>query len=52
MTDQYFKNMGGGREAQEGGDTCILIADSQWCTAETNTTYKAIIFQLERNLNF
>ena len=44
--------MGGGREAQEGGDTCILIADSQWCTAETNTTYKAIIFQLERNLNF
>ena len=28
----------GGREAQEGGDTCILMADSHRCTAETNTT--------------
>ena len=28
---------GGGREAQEGGDICVHIADS-WCgTAETNT---------------
>ena len=27
-----------GREAPEGEDTCILIADSQWCMAETNTT--------------
>ena len=23
---------------QEGGDICILIADSHWCTAETSTT--------------
>ena len=28
----------GGREAQEGGDICILITDSQCCTAETNKT--------------
>ena len=27
---------GGGREAQEGGDICIFMADSP-CTAETNT---------------
>ena len=30
--------MGEVREAQEGGDTCILMADSHCCTAETNTT--------------
>ena len=29
---------GSGREAQKGGDICILIADAQYCTAETNTT--------------
>ena len=29
--------MGGRREAQEGRDVCILIADSH-CTAETNRT--------------
>ena len=28
----------GGREAQEGGDICICIADSLCYTAETNTT--------------
>ena len=27
-----------GREAQEGGDICIHIADSLCCTTETNTT--------------
>ena len=27
-----------GEEAQEGGDTCIHMADSWCCTAETNTT--------------
>ena len=27
----------GGRETQEGGDICIIIAGSH-CTAETNTT--------------
>ena len=29
--------MGSGREAQEGGDKCIRIADLCYCTAETNT---------------
>ena len=28
----------GGREAQEGGDICILMADLPCCTEETNTT--------------
>ena len=28
----------GGREAQKGGDICIVTADSQCFTAETNTT--------------
>ena len=28
----------GAREAQEGGDICIHIADSHCCTAGTNTT--------------
>ena len=27
-----------GREAQEGGDTCIVTADLHCYTAETNTT--------------
>ena len=30
---------GGGREAQEGGDIYIHIADSFCDTAETNTTF-------------
>ena len=29
---------GGVREAQEGGEICIHIADLFCCTAETNTT--------------
>ena len=33
-----WDGMGGGREVQEGGDICILMADSYCCTAETNTT--------------
>ena len=28
----------GGREVQERGDICVLIADSLCCTAETSTT--------------
>ena len=27
-----------GKEVQEGGDTCIHVADSLSCTAEINTT--------------
>ena len=30
--------VGGGREVQVGGDTCIPLADSCRCTAETHTT--------------
>ena len=29
--------MRGGREAQKGEDVCVLIADSLYCTAETNS---------------
>ena len=29
--------MGGGREAQEGGDICTHMVDSCHCMAETNT---------------
>ena len=28
---------GGGRELQEGGDICILTADSHCCMTEINT---------------
>ena len=30
--------LGGGRDVQEGGDICILMADSHCCMAETNIT--------------
>ena len=30
--------VGSGREVQEGGDICILMADSCYCMVETNTT--------------
>ena len=36
----------GGREAQEGGEICILIPDSCCCTAEL-THCKAIILQFK-----
>ena len=32
-------------EAQEGGDRCVHMTDSLCCTAEINTTFKAIILQ-------
>ena len=31
------KGVGGGREVNQGGDTCIPTADSWSCLAETNT---------------
>ena len=31
----------GGRDIQEGGDICIRIADSLYCTAETNTALQS-----------
>jgi len=39
-----------GREAQAAGDLCILMPDSCYSTAETNTTCKAIILQLKIHL--
>jgi len=38
MTQRGGEGDGGGREAQEGGDICIYMADSLHCTAETITT--------------
>ena len=32
-----WDGVGGGREVQEGGDICILKADSCCCMAEANT---------------
>ena len=40
--------VGGGRENQQGGDICIPMAESCCCTAETNTTRRAIIFQFKK----
>ena len=39
--DLEWMGAGGGRQAQEGRDICIHIADSFHCTAETNTTLKS-----------
>ena len=30
--------MGSGREIQEGGDICMIMADAHYCVVETNTT--------------
>ena len=32
-----WHRVGCGREVQEGGDTCVLMADPPCCIAETNT---------------
>ena len=32
---------GDAKEVQEGGDTCVPMADSCWCMAETNTTLQS-----------
>ena len=33
---------GGGKEALEGGDTCICMANSHCCTAETKKKKKIV----------
>ena len=49
MKKIYKRDFGGhGREVQEGGDTCIHIADS-CCIAETQHC-KAITFHLKKNV--
>ena len=44
----WRSGMGDGREAQEGWNICILLADSLCCTAETTQHSKATIFQLKK----
>ena len=36
--DNLLKKTSGGMDVPEGGDICILMADSHCCVAETNTT--------------
>ena len=38
LSDDLGVGVGGGREAQEEGDTCVHMTDSLCCTAETNIT--------------
>ena len=45
-----WDGMGGGREVQEGGDVYILMADSYWCMAETNTTLESNYPPIENKL--
>ena len=40
----------GGRERQEGGDICVLVADAHCYMAESIQHCKAIILQLKINL--
>ena len=39
----------GGREAEEGGDICIFIAESCCLQQKVTQHFKAIIFQLKFN---
>jgi len=41
---------GGGKEAQEGGDICRLMAHSHFCMAETNTTLLCNYPPIKNNL--
>ena len=46
--DLWGMGCGEGREASEGGDICMIIADSSCCMAETNQHHcKAIFLQLK-----
>ena len=40
-----WDGVGDGREAQEGGDMCIPVADSCWYMTETITELSTIILQ-------
>ena len=50
LCDNLEGEMGGEMEVPEGRAICILEADLLCCTAETNTTFKAIILQLKINI--
>ena len=45
LTQMAGMGRGCGRQAQEGRDVCVYIADSLCYIAETNTTFKATILQ-------
>lgn len=36
-----------GRDAQEGGDMCMHIADPHYCTAETKQHWEATLLQFK-----
>ena len=48
VTPRGVECMGSGRDVQEGGDVCMLIADSCCCMAETQHC-KAAILKLKKN---
>ena len=41
----------GGSDVQEGGDTCIRITDSLYCTAETNTALESSYTPIKKKKN-
>ena len=41
------KGIGWGRRVQDGGNTCIPVADSCWCMAKPSQYCKVIILQLK-----
>ena len=44
--------MGEGKEAQEGGDRCIIMTDSCCCMAETNTMLQSNFPPIKKNFFF
>ena len=48
--DDLRGEMGDGKEAQEGGDICMYIANSLCCTAETNTILQRNYTPIKKNL--
>ena len=43
-----WDGVGGGREVQEGGSTCIFMADSRCCIQKPTQHCKAIVLQLKK----
>ena len=46
---EWWSGVGGGREVQEGGDTCISKDDSFYILQKPTLNCKAIILQLKQN---
>ena len=47
-----LEGWGGGREAQQGGDMCIITADLHCCTAETNATLSSNFPPIKQKVMF